>query len=128
MDRKLMAIACREKSMSSGAGLQGRSRCWGGGRARYSGMRITTIHLFQGTDAEEAFAIRFAEDPDKHFRAERGFTNDFEYVWTVDFETDDKPDRWETNWDQVLNRVVEAYSMRDPVIYGYHWPAVGIEV
>jgi hypothetical protein len=114
--------------MSSGAGLQGGSRCLSRSRARYSGMRITTVHLFQGADGEEAYAIRLPEDPDKYFRAERGFTHDFEHVWTVEFETDEGPDRWGTNWDQVLNRAMEAYAMRDPVISSYHWPAVGVEV
>lgn len=91
-------------------------------------MHTTTVQLFQATDSEEAFAIRLPDDPESYYRAERGFGGDFKHVWTVEIESEEAPDRWETNWDQVLSRAVEAYSMNDPVITSYHWPAVGVEV
>jgi hypothetical protein len=91
-------------------------------------MHTVNVNLFKATDAEDAFAIHLPGDAEGQWRAERGFGSDFQKVWTVEFQSDNEPGRWHTDWDQVLGRAVEAYSMNDPVITNFHWPAVGVEV
>ena len=58
MNRKNEWMTRGEKSMSVGAGVQADTRCADASAARYSNMRITTVHLFQGADG----AIMLADD------------------------------------------------------------------
>jgi hypothetical protein len=82
-------------------------------------MFVLHIDLFQAADAEESYAIRFQKDP--VIRAQRGLGGDLKKVWSVDFESEDAPDLERIDWDELLDRTVEAWTLSDPVVSGVNW-------
>ena len=51
-----------------------------------------------------------------------GFGSDFEPVWTVEIQGTEEVNDREVEWDSVLDRVIEAYRLSDPVITNLEWP------
>jgi hypothetical protein len=85
-------------------------------------MQTTTIYLHEAKDAEDSYALSLPGDADGVWRAEKGFGGKFRKVWTLEFQTAEAPSVQAVDWDAVLVRAVEAYSMNDPVITNYIWP------
>lgn len=81
-----------------------------------------TVFLHQAADAEDSYAISLPGDAKGKWRAEKGFGQKFAQVWTVEFHSGQPPSLPVTDWDQVLTRAIEAYTMNDPVIMNYEWP------
>jgi len=82
----------------------------------------TTVFLHEAKDAANSYALSLAGDSPGAWRAEKGFGQRFEQVWSIDFETAEAPSLQAVDWDEVLMRAIEAYSMNDPVITNYDWP------
>jgi hypothetical protein len=85
-------------------------------------MGSKTVHLFKATDAEDAYAIRLAHDDPGKWRAERGFGQNFEEVWSVELQSRKQAPESRVDWDAVLERVIEACTLSDPVITNFQWP------
>lgn len=84
-------------------------------------MVATTLHLFQAMDAEQSFALKIDGDADT-WRATQGFGQDFREVWTIEVQSAVAPNPLEVDWDQILDRAIEAYEMSDPVLTNFEWP------
>ena len=81
------------------------------------------VHLYQAKDADQSYGLRLAGDPLDTWRWERGYGKDFEKVWTVELQSEGEiPGNTQIDWEAVLDRVLEAYQLSDPVISNYHWP------
>jgi hypothetical protein len=85
-------------------------------------MEATIVHLHKATDAEDAYALCVAGDKRESWRAERGFGQNFEKVWSVELQSDRRPNQLEVDWDAVLDRAIEAFNLSDPVIANFQWP------
>jgi hypothetical protein len=83
-------------------------------------MEKLALHLFKARDAEEAYAIRAPND--ERWLARSGFGSQFEPVWTLELQSDGAADQRAVDWDQVLERAVEAYRLSDPVLTNFQWP------
>ena len=84
----------------------------------------TTVFLHQAADAEDSFAIALPGDHQGSWRAQKGFGSDFRKVWTIEFQSAHSPSIHSTDWDQVLLRAIEAYTMNDPIITNFKWPSL----
>ena len=82
----------------------------------------TTVFLHQAADAEDSFAIALPRDTRGSWRAQKGFGSDFKKVWTIDLQSAETPPIQAIDWDQVLMRAIEAYTMNDPIITNFTWP------
>lgn len=88
-------------------------------------MEVATIELYQANDAAESFAIKLKEDAKGAWRAQRGFGQNHEKVWTVELQSQNNPRDWQlVEWDAVLDRVVEASTLSDPVLTNFEWPVL----
>ncbi|MFO1501949.1 MAG: hypothetical protein U1G07_26835 [Verrucomicrobiota bacterium] len=85
-------------------------------------MESIKVHLHQAIDAEDSFALSLGDDHPPPWWAERGFGRNFQMIWSVELESDSRPDVQQVDWDLVLQRVVEAYDLNDPVITDFVWP------
>jgi hypothetical protein len=90
-------------------------------------MQTTTVYLHQAEDAEDGYALSLPGDADESWRAEKGFGQKFRRVWTLEFHTAEPPSLQAIDWDAVLTRAIEAYSLNDPVITNYTWPLLAKE-
>jgi hypothetical protein len=82
-------------------------------------MEVMTLHLFKADDAEDSFAIKVAGD--SSYRGRRGFGQQFKNVWSLEIQSEQKPDLVFVDWDKMLDRAVEAYEMSDPVLTNFDW-------
>lgn len=87
-------------------------------------MEAATIELFQATDATDAYGIKLPGDAASHWKAQRGFGQDYKPIWTVEAQSNEKPDWDKVDWDAVLDRVVEASTLSDPVLANFDWPVL----
>ena len=78
-------------------------------------------HLHRALDAEDCFALSVEGEP-PGWRAVRGFGQNFQKVWTIELQSESAPDLFQTDWDAVLERVIQAYDLNAPVITDFHWP------
>jgi hypothetical protein len=85
-------------------------------------MEKVSLQLYKARDADEAFGLRFPRE-DK-WLARTGFGSDFEPIWTLEIQSAQPADRPRVDWENVLNRAVEAYRLSDPVITNFDWPAL----
>jgi hypothetical protein len=85
-------------------------------------MEARTVHLYQAGDAEDSFALSLEGDNPGVWRAVRGFGQKFQRVWSVELQSNQPADILFTDWDGVLERVIEAYDLNDPVITDFEWP------
>jgi len=85
-------------------------------------METMLVHLYQASDAEDCFALAIEGEPEETWRAVRGFGQKFQKVWSVELQSSEAPDFLRTEWDTVLERVIEAYDLNDPLITDFHWP------
>lgn len=85
-------------------------------------MEAITVKLFKSTDAEESYALCVNGDTRDSWRAQRGAGANFEEVWTVEVQSAVRPELHEVDWDMVLERVIEACDLNDPVLANYEWP------
>jgi hypothetical protein len=88
----------------------------------YWAMNSTNIHLLKASDAENSYAVTLEGDAQESRRAERGYGSAFDKVWTVELQSSKRPDLRQVDWDAVLERVIEAYDLNDPVIADFEWP------
>ena len=84
----------------------------------------TTVFLHQAADAEDSYAISLPGDNRTTWRAQKGFGQDFRKVWIIEFQSAHAPTIQATDWDQVLLRAIEAYTMNDPIITNFTWPSL----
>ena len=83
-------------------------------------MSKPNVQLYKARDADDGYGIRLqAEQP---WLSRSGFGSHFEPVWTVEVESELPPHRETVNWEAVLDRVVEAYRLSDPILTGFQWP------
>ena len=80
------------------------------------------MDLYQAKDAEDSYAITIGQKGPPSWRAERGLGNQFEKAWTVELQSDHLPDLDKVDWEAVLERVIEAYDLNDPVVTDFQWP------
>lgn len=85
-------------------------------------MESNIIHLHKAIDAEDSYAICLNDDPRETWRAERGFGQRFEKVWSVELQSKAKPRVPAVNWEAVLDRAIQACSLSDPVVSNFTWP------
>jgi len=85
-------------------------------------MESITVHLYKAGDSEEAYALSIADQPETPWKAERGYGSSFQKVWSVELQAKKIPDFRQVDWDAVLERVIEAYDLNDPVITDFSWP------
>lgn len=84
----------------------------------------TTVFLHQAADAEDSYAISLPGDPKGNWRAQKGFGANFKKVWTIDFQSATPPSIQAIDWDQVLLRSIEGFTMNDPIITNFEWPSL----
>ena len=85
-------------------------------------MNTQIVHLHRAKDAEDAWSINLVGDKSDVWRAERGFGNDFERVWSLELQSPKEPDLHSVDWDAVLERAINAYDLRDPIMTDFIWP------
>ena len=85
-------------------------------------MEKVALQLFKACDADEAFGLRFPRD-DK-WLARTGFGSAFDPVWTLEIQSAQPVDRSRVDWENVLERAIEAYRLSDPVITNFKWPSL----
>ena len=85
-------------------------------------MNTRIVHLHRGKDAEDAWAINLVGDKSGVWRAERGFGNNFEQVWSLELQSESEPDFQSVDWDALLERAINAYDLRDPIMTDFNWP------
>ena len=85
-------------------------------------MESTIVHLHQALDAEDCFALAVEGEASGTWRAVRGFGQNFQKVWTIELQSTQTPSLLHTDWDAVLERVIEAYDLNDPLITDFEWP------
>jgi hypothetical protein len=83
-------------------------------------METTVVHLHEAEDAEDSFGLTLEKE--EAWRAVRGFGQKFRKIWSVELQGNAAPDLSHVDWDVVLERVIEAYDLNDPVITDFHWP------
>ena len=83
-------------------------------------MEKVNLQLYKAVDADEAYAIRFADD--QTWLARSGFGSQMEKVWSLEIQSESPADRNRVDWETVLERAVEAYRLSDPVITKFSWP------
>jgi hypothetical protein len=85
-------------------------------------MDSKSIHLHKAKDAEDSWAINLVGDHSGVWRAQKGFGQNFEKVWSLELQSPQAPDLAQTDWDVLLDRAIEAYDMNDPIIAKFQWP------
>jgi hypothetical protein len=85
-------------------------------------MESIEVHLHRALDAEDCFALAVEGDSSGTWRAVRGFGQNFQKVWSVEVQSAAAPDFLHTDWDAVLERVIAAWDLNDPVITEFQWP------
>jgi hypothetical protein len=83
-------------------------------------MENVAVQLFKARDAEEAYAIRFPRE--ERWLARSGFGSQLEPVWTLEIQSVEVIDLKSVDWDQILERAIEAYRLSDPVLTNFDWP------
>ena len=83
-------------------------------------MEKVALQLFKARDAEEAYAIRFPRE--ERWLARSGFGSQLEPVWALEIQSEEAIDLKSVNWDQMLERAIEAYRLSDPVLTSFDWP------
>ena len=83
-------------------------------------MEKVALQLFKARDAEEAYAIRFAKE--ERWLARSGFGSQFEPAWTLEVQSEEGIDVKSVDWEQMLERAIEAYRLSDPVLTNFDWP------
>jgi hypothetical protein len=91
-------------------------------RVAYCPMESNTVLLYQANDAEESFAIRLENDPPESWRFQKGFGKHFQQVWSVELQGDLRPNFSLVDWEAVLDRILEAYHLSDPLLTNFTWP------
>ena len=92
------------------------------GNAPYWAMESIQVHLHAATDAEDSYALSVGSETVRKWRAERGYGSTFQQVWSVELQSKAVPDLGQVDWRAVLERVIEARDMNDPVIANFDWP------
>jgi hypothetical protein len=85
-------------------------------------MESINVHLHKASDAEDGYALCVEGDGPGSWRAERGYGATFQKVWSVEVQSAERPDLNQVDWDSVLERLIEAYDLNDPVITRFTWP------
>lgn len=85
-------------------------------------MESISVHLHKSVDAEGSYALSLEGDQPQAWRIERGYGGKFEKIWSVELQSRSVPDLREVDWDPVLERIIEAYDLNDPVITEFAWP------
>ena len=85
-------------------------------------MEAVTVYLRKASNAEDGYALFLDKEGSAPPRAERGLGSSFEQAWAVELQSHEKPDLHSVDWDAVLDRVIEAYDLNDPVITDFEWP------
>jgi hypothetical protein len=85
-------------------------------------MNASTVHLHEAADAEDSFALSLEGDSRRTWRAEKGYGQKFQQVWSVELQSRATPKLSRVDWPAVLDRVIEAYQLSDPVIADFEWP------
>jgi hypothetical protein len=85
-------------------------------------MESVTVHLHKATNGEDAYALAVEGDERSSWRAERGYGSAFQKAWSVELQSSTRPELARVDWDAVLDRVIEAHDLNDPVIAGFQWP------
>ena len=83
-------------------------------------MEKVALQLFKARDAEEAYAIRFPKA--ERWLARSGFGSQLESVWSLEVQSEEVIDPKSVDWDQMLQRAIEAYRLSDPVLTNFDWP------
>ena len=83
-------------------------------------MENVAVQLFKARDAEEAYAIRFPRE--ERWLARSGFGSQLEPVWTLEIQSVEVIDLKSVDWNQILERAIEAYRLSDPVLTNFDWP------
>jgi hypothetical protein len=84
-------------------------------------MESVQLELYEARDTENAFALKLPGSD--RWTARTGFGAELGKVWSVEIQSDEAvPDFKLIDWDSVLERVVEAYEMSDPIITRFRWP------
>jgi hypothetical protein len=85
-------------------------------------MQTATVHLYEAADAQDSFALKLEGDQAFTWRAAKGYGRKYQQAWTVELQSERIPELNRVDWDAVLDRVIEAYSLSDPLIANYSWP------
>lgn len=86
-------------------------------------MESINLHLLKARDATDAYALAAEGDAEgSPWKAERGYGSAFDQVWSVELQSRALPDLRQVDWDAVLDRVIEAHDLNDPVITEFEWP------
>jgi hypothetical protein len=85
-------------------------------------MESNNVDLFKASNTENSFAIRLEGDQFQAWRAERGLGQDYQKVWSVEIQSKEALDKRSIDWEAVLDRIIEAYTLSDPVISSFKWP------
>jgi hypothetical protein len=75
-----------------------------------------------GSTSPKVCAASVDGDTHQRWRAERGYGSAFEKAWTVEVQSESRPEFNQVDWDAVLDRMIEAFDLNDPVIAGFDWP------
>jgi hypothetical protein len=85
-------------------------------------MESIIAHLHKASDGEDSYALCLEGDDGQTWRAERGYGGTFQKVWSVEIQSAQAPLLARVDWDAVLERIIEAYDLNDPVITDFEWP------
>jgi hypothetical protein len=85
-------------------------------------MNSKIVHLHKATDAEDAWAINLVGDFSGVWRAQRGFGQNFQKIWSLELQSDTEPDLAHVDWDAVLEQAILSADMNDPIVPDFHWP------
>jgi hypothetical protein len=86
-------------------------------------MTSQTVHLYAAQDATDSFGLALPEDLAGVYRARRGYGSDFQKKWSVELQSK-VAQQSPIDWEAVLDRVIEAYTLSDPVIANFEWPTL----
>ena len=85
-------------------------------------MESISVHLHKSRDAEDSYALSLEGDPPGVWRFERGYGGQFQKIWTVELQSRRVPELRDVEWETVLERVIDAYDLNDPVVTDFEWP------
>jgi hypothetical protein len=85
-------------------------------------METRVVQLFEGMDGENAYALKLVGDEGVRWRVSKGYAQDYQPVWTVELQSERVPEPARVDWERVMDWVIEAYSLSDPVIANFRWP------
>ena len=88
-------------------------------------MEVATIELYQALDAADSYAIKLREDASNGWRSQRGFGASYQKAWSVEIQSERNPADFRlVDWDAVLDRIIEAQSLSDPLLTNFQWPVL----